>query len=63
MARGGSRNGTTHSYYVMSQQGYLRRASARDRRALVTGRRNCYPRMEYQIHPPLLQLFGCQELS
>lgn len=63
MARGGTRNGSTRIIRAESQAAYLRRMKARQDRALVTGRLNTFPRMEYQVHSPLLPLFGCQDLS
>lgn len=64
MGRSSTANASTsRSYPVESYQGYRLRHDARDRRALVTGRQNCYPRMEYNVHAPMFQLFGCQDLS
>ena len=63
MARGGTRSGGTGLVRYESRQAYVRRMQARQSRALITGRMNVYPRMEYGVHPPLLELFGCQSLS
>ena len=63
MARGKTRSGGSYMMHVESQAAYLRRMKARQDRALVTGRMNTFPRMEYQVHSPLLGLFGCADLS
>ena len=62
MARGGTRHGSSRSYRPVTRQQYLERIEARGRRAIVTGRWNTFPRMEYMVHEPILGLFGCTNL-
>lgn len=62
MARGGTRHGYSRSYRTVTRQQYLERIEALGRRAIVTGRLNTFPRMEYMVHEPILELFGCGNL-
>ena len=62
MARGGTRHGSSSMVRSESREAYLRRVHARQQRAVITGRRNVYPEMVYQVHPPMLELFGCSSL-
>ena len=62
MARGGNRHGSSVIIRSESREAYLRRIHARQQRAIITGRRNVYPEMIYQVHQPMVQLFGCPNL-
>ena len=62
MAKGGTRSGGSKLVRLETRQAYLDRMRARQSRALITGRLNTYVGMDYLVHQPLLQLFGCQDL-
>ena len=63
MTRGRKGRPGSYNIRVETRDDYLRRIAARQSRALISGRLNTFPRMEYWILPPILGLFGCTSLS